>query len=119
MTTEPTLNERLEALTPGGSEFYDNPDACLRYILRRLASQQSLLARQAVRLNSLDALLAAAQAVLSYPARGEKVCLADIADDPCTCRGHDALAALRAAIAAATEGPSGGRTPEGEKEERT
>ena len=64
-------------------------------------------------------LLAAAKAVLSYPARGEKVCLADIADDPCTCRGHDALAALRAAIAAATEGPSGGRTPEGEKEERT
>ena len=49
-------------------------------------------------------LLAAMEAVLQNPVRGERECLADISSAPCTCGGHDALAQLRDAIEQAKEG---------------
>jgi hypothetical protein len=35
----------LEGLTPGGSEFVDDPEACARFVRERRASQRDLLIR--------------------------------------------------------------------------
>ncbi len=54
------LRTELEALTPGGSEFHDNPSACLDWIRNRLRTTGEIAAER----NKLRRQLAAAQAEL-------------------------------------------------------
>jgi cell shape-determining protein MreC len=40
------LLRKLEAFTPGGSEFYNDPDRCLRYLSDRLATLGKIAAER-------------------------------------------------------------------------
>ena len=103
MTTKP------QPTTPYDAEI-GNLESIDRLLTAEEATEFTRLTNLAfgyLRAKAEDAdLLAAAEAVLLYPARDETQCLADISNASCTCRGHDALERLRAAIARA-----GGGTP--------
>ena len=45
MTVEQRAMKLLEGLTPGGSEFFENPENCEAYIRRRLESQHRMILR--------------------------------------------------------------------------
>ena len=62
------LVRRLEALTPGGSEFAGDPDACLRFVSDRLRTVGAVAKERnelRARLASLEAVAEAAKDVLS------------------------------------------------------
>lgn len=52
------LMRLLESLTPGGSEFYENPENCVEWIQRRLASSFDLLLKAHIRIRDLEKQLA-------------------------------------------------------------
>lgn len=62
---ERSAQRYLEDLTPGGSEYVDNPKRCYEWVQERLDNNQRLLVRAHLESNRLrDAILAALSALI-------------------------------------------------------
>ena len=83
--------QALESLTPGGSEFSGDPEACAEYVRRRVAGKEAIIKRMvrerqalAQELAAYRALLAGAPELLERAAEMAKVPLCDM----CPVRGE-------------------------------
>jgi len=66
MAAAPSITERLVAMTPGGSEFHDDPNRCLNYIERRMARVIEQVRKRKEVEEQRDELLEAAEAALAH-----------------------------------------------------
>ena len=69
MAAAPSITERLVAMTPGGSEFHDDPNRCLNYIERRMARVVEQVRKRKEAEEQRDELLRACERALPWLAK--------------------------------------------------